>query len=197
MDKKELKKELQDIKAKIRANSTDAHFADTLVAELLSIKGQLDHEPTLVHLPLGDIDDKLEGDTFYLYTLKTGEVVYRLKGGLTLIINDRFAAAHSTLRSFVENQHHTNELSEEEQELYSRDLWASLMLLNIPTVAFLDLEFKYDMVNKYCDWLEKLQNKYLDNVELQDETPEANKAYEDAEKAFDLLKTEIKNEGKE
>lgn len=197
MDKKELKKELQDIKAKIRANSVDAHFADTLVAELLSIKGQLDHEPTLVHLPLGDIDDRLEGDTFNLYTLKTGEVVYRLKGGLTLIINDRFAAAHSTLRSFVENQHHTNELSEEEQELYSRDMWASLMLLNIPTVAFLDLEFKYDMVNKYCDWLEKLQNKYLDNVELQDETPEANKAYEDAEKALDLLKTELKNEGKE
>lgn len=191
MNKKDLKKDIADIKAKIKANSVDAHYADTLVAELLSAKGQLEHEPTLVHLPLSNVSDELAGKTFSLYTLKTGEVVYHLKGGFTVVVDERFEALNNTLRMFVNNQHSTDELPEDERKAYESDIWASCMLLKLPTIAFVDLEFKYDMANKYCDWLEKLQKKYLVDVELQDETPEANRAYEDAEKALDLLKTEL------
>jgi hypothetical protein len=149
MDKKELKKDLADIKAKIKANSTDAHFADTLIAELLSIKGQLDHEPTLVHLPLNDIKGSLKGDTFNIYAMKNGDAVYRLKGGLTLIATNAFESLNATLRDFVFNQDEINELlSEDDKALYETDLFATTMILNLPVLAFSDLEFKYKIYNR-------------------------------------------------
>lgn len=198
MDKKDLKKDLADIKAKIKANSTDAHFADTLIAELLSIKGQIDHEPTLVHIPLSDIEDKLEGDTFGIYALKSGDVAYHLKGGYTIVASNNYFSLNDALRGYVANQHIVDaELSVEDKELYENDLWASTYLLNLPTIAFSDLEFKYKIVNRIIEYLEELQKKLLVETELQDETPEANKAFKDASIALEDIKSEIANENKE
>lgn len=198
MDKKDLKKDLADIKAKIRANSTDAHFADTLIAELLSIKGQIDHEPTLVHIPLSDIDDKLEGETFAIYSLKSGDVAYHLKGGYTLIASNRFLSLNDALRGYVANQHIIDtELNSEDKELYENDLWASTYLLNLPTIAFSDLEFKYKIVNRIIEYLDELQKKLLVDAELQDETPNENKEFEDATMALETLKSEIAKDSKE
>lgn len=197
MDKKDLKKDLADIKAKIKANSTDAHFADTLIAELLSIKGQIDHEPTLVHIPLSDIEDKLEGDTFGIYALKSGDVAYHLKGGYTIVASNNYFSLNDALRGYVANQHIVDaELSVEDKELYENDLWASTYLLNLPTIAFSDLEFKYKIVNRIIEFLEELQKKLLVEAELQDETPEANKAFKDASIALEDIKSEIANENK-
>ena len=198
MDKKDLKKDLADIKAKIKANSTDAHFADTLIAELLSVKGQLDHEPTLVHIPLSDVDDKLEGETFAIYSLNSGDVAYHLKGGYTLIASNRFFSLNDALRGYVANQHIIGtELNAEDKELYENDLWASTYLLNLPTIAFSDLEFKYKIVNRIIEYLEELQKKFLVDAELQDETPEQNKEFEDATMALETLKSEIAKDSKE
>lgn len=198
MDKKNLKKDLADIKAKIRANSTDAHFADTLIAELLSIKGQIDHEPTLVHIPLSDVDDKLEGETFAIYSLKSGDVAYHLKGGYTLIASNRFFALNDALRGYVANQHIIDtELNAEDKELYENDLWTSTYLLNLPTIAFSDLEFKYKIVNRLIEFLDELQKKLLVDAELQDETPKENKEFEDATMALETLKSEIAKDSKE
>ena len=198
MDKKDLKKDLADIKAKIKAKSTDAHFADTLIAELLSIKGQIDHEPTIVHIPLSDIEDKLEGDTFGIYALKSGDVAYHLKGGYTIVASNNYFSLNDALRGYVANQHIVDaELSAEDKELYENDLWASTYLLNLPTIAFSDLEFKYKIVNRIIEYLEELQKKLLVETELQDETPEANKAFKDASIALEDIKSEIANENKE
>lgn len=198
MDKKDLKKNLADIKAKIKANSTDAHFADTLIAELLSIKGQIDHEPTLVHIPMSDVDDKLEGETFAIYSLKSGDVAYHLKGGYTLIASNRFFSLNDALRGYVANQHIIDtELNADDKELYENDLWASTYLLNLPTIAFSDLEFKYKIVNRIIEYLDELQKKLLVDAELQDETPKENKEFEDATMALENLKSEIAKDSKE
>lgn len=198
MDKKDLKKDLADIKAKIKANSTDAHFADTLIAELLSVKVQIDHEPTLVHIPLSDVDDKLEGETFAIYSLKSGDVAYHLKGGYTLIASSRFFSLNDALRGYVANQHIIDaELNAEDKALYENDLWASTYLLNLPTIAFSDLEFKYKIVNRIIEYLEELQKKLLVDAELQDETSEENREFEDATMALETLKSEIAKDSKE
>lgn len=195
MDKKELRKELNDIKAKIKANSTDAHFAETLVAELLSVKGQLDHEPTLVHLPLSDIDKSLNGDTFNIYAMKNGDAVYRLKGGLTLVATNGFESLNATLRDFVLNQDEVETtLSDEDKKLYETDLFATTMILNLPIIAFSDLEFKYKIYSKILDYMVELQDKFITNAEVQDETPEENKRFEDASIALDVMKDELEKE---
>lgn len=192
MDKDELKKELADIKTKIKLNSTDAHFADTLIAELLSVKGQLDHEPTLAHLPLSDIEDTLKGDNFDIYAMKTGEAVYRLKGGLTVIATNGLNALNLTLRDYVFRQHEADTvLNDDEKELYANDLMASTMILNLPVLAFYDLEFKYKIYNKILEYMVELQEKFVDNANLQDETPNEDKAFKDATLGIEMLKEEL------
>lgn len=195
MDKKDLKKDLADIKAKIKANSTDAHFADTLIAELLSIKGQIDHEPTLVHLPLSEVVDSLQGDTFSIHAMKNGDAVYRLKGGLTLVATNGFESLNSTLREFVLNQHKVDELlNEEDKELYETDLFATTMILNLPILAFSDLEFKYKIYNRIVEYLNDLHDKLISEAELQNETPNENKTFQEATIGLETLKSEIENE---
>lgn len=193
MEKKELKNELKDIKAKIKANSVDAHFADTLISELLSIKGRLDHEPTLAHLPLDNIEDSFKDDTFEIYVMRTGEVVYHLKGGYTVIVDTRFHALNATLRDYVLNQKNMDSLSDEDKELYSNDLFATTMILNLATIAFSDLEYKYKIYGNIIDWLAELQEKLITNAELQDETPEENEAFDDANNAIEVLHDGLDN----
>lgn len=189
METKDLKKDLADIKAKIKSNSVDAHYADTLIAELLSIKGQLDHEPTLVHIPLSTINDKLEGETFGMYDIATGDVVYRLKGGFTIVASDRFASFNETIKGYIANQHVVDyELTQEDKELYDMDLQATCMLLNLPTYTFSDLDFKYKIVNHIIEYLDELQNQLLLDAELQDETPKENREFEEVTLATDALK---------
>ena len=198
MERKDLKKKLTEIKVKIKENSVDAHLAGKLIADLLSVKGQIDHEPTLVHIPMGDIEDKLEGDTFGIYALTSGDAVYHLKGGYTLVASNNYLGLNEALRGYVANQHLVeSELTEEDKQLYDNDLWASCYLLNLPTIAFSDLEFKYKMVNHIIDHLKEWQDKYIAEMELQDETPDADKAFKDATMALENIKSEIANENKE
>lgn len=195
MEIKDLKKKLTEIKVKIKENSVDAHLASKLITDLLSVKAQIEHEPTLVHIPLSDIDDKLEGDTFGIYALKSGDVAYRLKGGYTIIVGNNYISLNDVLRGYITNQHlDSADLSEEDKALYDNDLWASCYLLNLPTIAFSDLEFKYKMVNHIMEGLEVLQKKFLDEIELQDETPDEDKAFKDATIALEDVKSDIENE---
>lgn len=195
METKELKKKLTEIKVRIKDNSVDSHLAGKLITDLLSVKGQIEHEPTLVHIPLSDIDDKLEGKTFGIYALKSGDVAYHLKGGYTIVAGNNYLGLNEALRGYIANQHLVeNELSDEDKELYDNDLWASCQLLNLPTIAFSNLEFKYKMVNHIIEHLEELQKQLLDEMELQDETPEQNKAFEDATIALEDIKSDIENE---
>lgn len=197
MERKDLKKKLTEIKIQIKENSVDAHLAGKLIADLLSVKRQIDHEPTLVHIPMGDIEDKLEGDTFGIYALKSGDAVYHLKGGYTLVASNNYLGLNDALRGYVANQHLVeSELTEEDKQLYDNDLWASCYLLNLPTIAFSDLEFKYKMVNHIIDHLKEWQDKYLAEMELQDETPDADKAFKDATIALEDIKSDIANGNK-
>ena len=194
MDKNELKNELNDIKAKIKANSKDTHFADTLIAELLSIKGQLLHEPTLAHLPLKDIVKSFDDDTFNIYLMNTGEVVYRLKGGLTIIAATTLHSLNSALQDIVINQDEVEAtLSNEDKEIYANDLLATTMILNLPVLAFSDLDFKYKIYGKIIDYMVELQEKLIDNASLQDETPIQNDLFKEATLAIDDLYNELES----
>ena len=147
---------------------------------------------------MSDVDDKLEGETFAIYSLKSGDVAYHLKGGYTLIASNRFFSLNDALRGYVANQHIIDtELNAEDKELYENDLWASTYLLNLPTIAFSDLEFKYKIVNRIIEHLKEWQDKYLAEMELQDETPDADKAFKDATMALENIKSEIANGNKE
>lgn len=187
MDKKELKGKLDEVVAKIKVNSKDKHYADALVKELLSVKGQLDIEPTLIHLPVDDVVKKMESETFRIALLKSGEAVYHLKGGMDIVVQPKANSLYTFLSNMIELQDELDNFTEEERKLLLDDITASTYVLNIPFIAFGDRDFKYKLAEVVVNYLVSLQDEYLNDVELQDETPDKNSIFEEAVMAFEEI----------
>lgn len=192
MEKELLKSKLNELKTKIKTNSKDAHFAETLLDELLSIKGQIDVEPTLVHVPLADVDRELDGETFKMAVLKNGDAVYHVRGGYTLIADgSRMFALAQTIKDYVDSKDLLGELSDEEREMYELDMSASTYILNLPMYAFTDQEFKYDIATMCIKWLRESYDKALEEP-LQEEDKELDDSFEDAAIALEDIKDGLK-----
>lgn len=191
MRKKEIKSKIDEIKAQIKSNAKDAHFAETLVNELLSLKGQLEHKPTMVNVNLEDIVDTLEGNTFTIYKTKNGDTGFHLKAGYDIVVRPTVESLNKSLASFVDYKDVIDKLTEEERGCYEHDFIATQFCLTIPMYAFADMDFKFKVANMFADYMRKLQTDLLDNVKLQDETPEENKIFEEATKGLETLKEEI------
>lgn len=191
MEKKEIKAKIDDIKAQIKANSKDAHFAEKLIGDLLSLKGQYEHQPTMVNVAMDDIIGTLEGNTFTIYKTKSGDTGFHLKAGYDIVVRPTVESLNKSLAAFVDYQKEMDSLSEEEREWYKQDLIATQFCLTIPMYAFADMDFKLKVANMYADYMLKVQTDLLDNVELQEETPEENKRFEEATKGLEELKTHL------
>lgn len=191
MERKEIKAKIDDIKAQIKANSKDAHFAEKLIGDLLSLKGQYEHQPTMVNVAIDDIIGTLEGNTFTIYKTKSGDTGFHLKAGYDIVVRPTVESLNKSLASFVDYQADIEKLSEEEQEYYKSDLVATQFCLTIPMYAFADLDFKYKIANMFADYMLKAQTDLLDNVELQEETPEENKRFEEAAKGLEEIKSQL------
>lgn len=191
MEKKEIKAKIDDIKAQIKANSKDAHFAEKLIGDLLSLKGQYEHQPTMVNVAMDDIIGTLEGNTFTIYKTKSGDTGFHLKAGYDIVVRPTVESLNKSLAEFVDYQKEMDSLSEEEREWYEQDLIATKFCLTIPMYAFADMDFKFKVANMFADYMLKVQTDLLDNVELQEETAEENKRFEEATKGLEELKTHL------
>lgn len=192
MDKKELNKKLNDVKKKIKANSKDVHFAEALIDEALSLKGQLGIEPTIVHIPTEDVVKTLKGDTFEMSVTKHGDAIYHVYGGYTLIADgQRMRSLANTIADYIINQDLVKDLDDKEKELYDLDLSATAYVLNIPMIAFSDADLKYDLASKIVTWLRETYEKAMEQP-LQEETREQDVAFESAAKAIEDVKKFVK-----
>lgn len=191
MDKAELKKKLDEVKAQIKANSKDAHFADNLISDLLSLKGQLDVEP--LELNVGRKIDDFKGETFEIVKTDRG-VMYHEYGGYTVFTTDGNVALYNTLTDYVDNKDVYKELDGEEKDVYEINQGAIAYCLTIPKFAFVDVSFTYDIVEKTIEFLRKQYEEAM-NAELQEETVEQDEEFKQATLAFEDLKEEIKKEG--
>lgn len=193
MDKKELKDKLEELKKQIKANSKDAHYADTLISEFMSVHGQLKHEPTLVHIPLDSVVDSTESDTFTMSITKDGKAVYHTRGGYTVITDATYHSLFETMQSTVDFLNGKVELDDEGREIMENDVIATTYVLNTPMYAMGDYEFKYKLAN---DSIEYLKSKFeeAENAELQEETPEENRAFQDAVEGLETVKEALNEE---
>lgn len=188
MDKNELKDKLEEIKNLIKTNSKDAHYAETLISELLSIHGQLKHEPTLVHVPLKDIEKEADGETFVMATTKDGKAIYHTLGGYTVIADSNYSSLFYTIYNLIDYINGTVELDEETKSILEADTIATSYILNIPMYVMDDFEYKASLFENVLQYLTKRIEDA--DKELQEETPEENREFQDAVEALNILKSE-------
>lgn len=194
MEKTEIKSKMNEVVAKIKANSKDAKYAGKLVDSLLSLKGQMDIEPTLIHLPVSEVVDKIESETYRICLCKSGEAVYHMKGGMDIVVQPNASSLYRYLTDIIGVQSSTDLLNEDEQALFMQDVIASTYVLNIPFLAFGDLDLKYKLANFIIEYLADLQQSALEEMELHDETPIENEQFKEATLALETLADEIDNE---
>lgn len=177
MEKEVLKQKLEDTKTKLKSICKDAHYADMLISDLLSLKGQLDHEPTVVHVALSDIDRELKGDTFEMLITKTGQAVYHVYGGYTIVADPRMVGLHETIRGFIDADEHADEYTDEEKENILMDKDVSAWVLSAPMYAFSDIDLKYKIATDIVEWMNASMNDILE-TDLQEDNMEENIKFE-------------------
>lgn len=188
MDKQKLRTRLEEIQNNIKTNSKDADYAETLLNELLSTHGQLKHEPTLVHVPLKDIEKEADGETFVMATTKDGKAIYHTRGGYTVIADSNYSSLYYTIYNLIDYINGTVELDEETAEILKGDTIATSYILSMPIFVMDDFEYKVQLFDNLVGYL----NKKVANAEqeLQEETPEENREFQNAVEALETLKAE-------
>lgn len=179
--KEEIRKKIDEVKNLIKTNSKNAHHAEKLIDELLSLDREKRHEATLVHIPMDNVSKTFKGDTFELCYTKQGEAVYRTFGGYTIICSSLFNALNATIDNAIDylNGEIQEELTDEQKQLIEDDITATSWVLNLPLHACSDLEFKYDLTSKFIEFITKLKEK-SNTDEIQEETYEEDAQFKDA-----------------
>lgn len=190
MEKAELKERLDKIVCQIKANSKDAHFANKLIDEALSLKGQLGIDPTLVYIPVDSVVESIEGNTFTMYTTTNGEAVYHVYGGYTVIADARSRTLNGTIRDLINMVKNAPDKNDEDKKNYDIILDAACRVLNIPYIAFSDGDFMLDVAKLYVEKEKAIYEKYM-AVELQEPTPEADAEFEEATKTMVEMEKEL------
>lgn len=168
-NKANLSKELEDVIKSIKDNSKDAEFADSLISELLSLKGQIDHEPTIVNLPLSKVADKMDSDTFTMYVMRDGTAVYHVKGGMDIVCKPNLFSLNKTIVSLIEDYRSIENMSEDEKSAFETELQASAYVMNIPMIAFSDIDFMFDSALSVIKFIKKQYDEGM-NAPLGEET---------------------------
>lgn len=179
--KEEIRKRIDEVKNLIKTNSKNAHHAEKLIDELITLDREKRHEATLVHIPMDNVSKTFKGDTFELCYTKQGEAVYRTFGGYTIICSSLFNALNATIENAIDylNGEIKEELTDEQKQLIEDDITATSWVLNLPLHACSDLEFKYDLTNKFIEFITKLKEKSQTD-EPQEETYEEDAQFKDA-----------------
>lgn len=184
MDKKVLKERLNNLVAQIKLNSKDAHFADKLIGDLLSVKGQMMVEPLV--LDCGKEEAEWSGDTFRV-TLTNKGVLYHEYGGYSVFVTPNNEDLYSVLADLVVNKDDYAELEGEQKENFESLLTVIAYNLSLPRISFMDKNFPQEIAVKTMEFLRNMYKRLM-NTELQEETVEEDNQFKEATLALESLK---------
>lgn len=180
--KDKLKKEIKEVSIKLKSICNDAKFADELIDKLMSLKGQYDIEPTLVHVPVASVIETYDYGHFKLYRTEKG-IVFHM-AGMYQLIPPMMQTLYGQLEWLLEQKNNLLLLNEQNKEIYDAIFGATMVILMTPCMCFSDEEYYIDIAtyitSKQNELFEKLLNKDLQPEEIVADT-EFNKTIEFAE----------------
>lgn len=195
MQTNEIKAKIGGIKSQIVENSTVKNKARRLIADLLAAKGELDNEPTLVHLPMREVLGEVKGDTFTIYKTEQG-MVYEMTNGFMLHIpkNGFTGGLYEMLEWIVDTKDTIDKEEKDIKDFYENtmtDLALSFsMLFGMWIGSEKAIKFRYEMVERYVT----LVGELIDGGELQPADYASEAEYEKTEKAVEMLREMAKEE---
>jgi hypothetical protein len=193
-DKNALKQKLEETKAKIKSNSKDAHFADSLISDLLSIKGQLEHVPSLEFIPLEAIEAEFGHGSFYIAKLSDQRMLYKVYGGYTIICDARMKALYETISGLLDIYNDPSVIDDANKDDTMLALEALGFILSAPLYACADEELAMKIATAIVEYIGKLQDESM-NSELQNEDRAADSDDRDAILSMTEISDRLKQYG--
>lgn len=176
MKNEELKKEMKNVIDQIRVNSKDARWADKLVDKLISLKGQMDIEPTRLYVPEKDVIKEYDNDNLRVVRCKDC-IIWQHKGGFLFVVKPTMRALYEYIEGMLAMKDKYDELTDDEKQLYDSAYFGLSLILQAPMFAVVDAEFFVDLATFIGDGVKKVSEKLLMQP-LQDETPIENAYFE-------------------
>lgn len=189
MDKKVLNERLNELIRQIRLNSKDAHFAEKLTDDLLSVHRQKLSEKRYV-FNIGDELYKIERGSFYLARHENG-VLFHVYNSFDMVIPVSNNSLYGTLAAILEE--HNNEyenMSDEDKQDHDTFVEVVGIILAMPLNILNDTEFAIDIATQVMKRTNELYEKAI-NASLQPEDAEKDAEFMEAALNAEVLKEHI------
>lgn len=156
--KKELNNKLNAKITQLKNICKDAVFADHLIDDLLSLKGQLSIEPTLVHIPLVNVIKEYDFEHFKIIKTLNG-IVFKMTG-YEQIIRPTCRTLYGQLDYLLGLKDRYDTLTLEEKDIYDTLFQATATILMNPAICFTDDDYWIDIVT----FITKRQNELFEKL---------------------------------
>lgn len=176
MDKKEIKKELDEVLIQLKNNSKDAKFAEKLIDKAMSLKGQLCVEETELSIPVSDVKKRYDFGAFEVADCKGG-ILFHVHGGYFSYVTMRMVNLYEHLRTVIEMYDSINDADEMQKNVTTAVVNATWIDMQIPLNIGLSDDMLFEFAELAVNKLKELQDKMV-NAELQEETHEENAKFE-------------------
>lgn len=192
MDKKVLNERLNELIRQIRLNSKDAHFAEKLTDDLLSVHRQKLSEKSYV-FDLGAELYKIEKGSFYLAKHEKG-VLFHIYNSFDMVIPISNNSLYGTIAAILEERMSEYEkMSDADKQDHDTFVEVVGIILAMPLNILNDTEFAIDIATQVMKRTNEIYEKAI-NSELQDETVERDADFKQMILATEELKDVLSEE---
>lgn len=162
--------------------------------KILSAKGQLSIEPTLVFVPIADVIKEYDYGHFKLIRTKKN-IVFHM-AGMDMVIPPMMQTLYGQLNWLLDQKDNLMLLNDEQKEIYDALFGATMAILQASGIAFSNEEYYIDIATYITSKQNELFEKLL-NEDLQPEDPVADEEFNRTVEFAEQLKEEAKEYAKE
>lgn len=186
MNKKELKKKLDEVIVQIKNNSKDAKFAESLIDKAMSLKGQIDVEEVELIIPKKDVIKRYGYGNSYEFVRCKGGILFHVFGGYKTYVTPNMVAVYKHLEWMLDMWDEYGSSDETHKKLTDYVIGNTVIVMESLIVSCHTDESLQEAANVIFGILVKLQ-KQATEAELQEETHEENAKFENDNKMFNQM----------
>lgn len=190
--KDSLKKEIKKVSEQLKGLCNDAAFAESLIDKLLSLKGQYDIEPTLVHVPIASVIKEYDFGHFKL--IRTNRYIVFHIAGMDMVVPPMLQTLYGQLNWLLDVKDNLSELNEQEIEIYDCVFNATMVILMNPVICFSNEKYYMDIAAEITKKQISLFESSL-NEELKPEDSVADEEFNRTVEFAEQLREEAKQKG--
>lgn len=185
--KASLKSEIEQTVNQLKSICTDAHFADTLIDKMLSLKGQLSTDAVEIYVPLSELTKEYDYGSFKFIKTTKG-IIFKMYGYQSYIKPIQ-QTLFGQINYLLDCKDRYEELTESDKDIYNALFAGTIAILMFPSICFCKDETWMPVSLKIMEEQKKLFE--LMDKELLPEEPEKdekfNKEVADAEQLKEMI----------